>query len=181
MHHTTSHAKSRFRGLPQTREWRIAIIFCHHLAKLLQKIVASQKPQQPSFVSSSCKVVTKDRSIPDTSSTIVCHHLAKFIHPKRTFWKAEQPMWETTFPGNSNAGLDFSRVRAPDLVKKRWKMLRKRILKCWLVLPKSSFGEHEVFTSNVCKPKSCTHTLEKDFENAFEMLVQPSKIVVWGG
>ena len=50
-----------------------------------------------------------------------------------------------------------------------------------LAHPSKIFVEHEVFTSNVCNPKSCTHTLEKDFENAFEMLVRPSKIVVWGG
>jgi hypothetical protein len=51
----------------------VATIFCNHLAKLLQKIIASHKNQH----------------IASHVATIFCNHLAKFPHPKRRFRKAE--------------------------------------------------------------------------------------------
>ena len=59
---------------------------CYHLlyrlAKLLQKIIASQKNQRIAccyyLLSSSCKVVTKDHSIPENqhiASLACCYHL----------------------------------------------------------------------------------------------------------
>jgi hypothetical protein len=53
----------------------VATIFCNHLARLLQKVIACQKNQHHimlllSFVSS-CKVVTKDSSIPEKPT----HHM----------------------------------------------------------------------------------------------------------
>ncbi len=50
--------------------WHVATIFCNHLAKLLQKIIACQKTN----------------TSPDIA-TIFCNHLAKFMLPKRRFWK----------------------------------------------------------------------------------------------
>ncbi len=48
----------------------VATIFCNHLAKLLQKIIASQKNQH---------------------TPLACYYIfAKFMLPKRRFWMAER-------------------------------------------------------------------------------------------
>ena len=70
---------------------RIDTIFCNHLAKLLQKIIASQKTNTSHhscdyLLYSSCKVVTKDHSIPENKhiasqhvATNFCNHLCKIV------------------------------------------------------------------------------------------------------
>ncbi len=74
-----------------------ATIFCNHLAKLLQKIVASNENQHITccyhLLQSSCKVVTKDSSIPENQHItccyypLLCNHLAKFMLPNEDFRK----------------------------------------------------------------------------------------------
>ncbi len=78
-------------SIPENQHLRIDTIFCNHLAKLLQKIIASQ--ENPThritcatiFCKSSCKVVTKDHSIPEnpthriTCATIFCKSSCKVV------------------------------------------------------------------------------------------------------
>ncbi len=60
-----------------------------------------------------------------------------FTPPKRRFWKAERTfrvLFRSTFQG----------VEYCIWATKRWKVLRKRTLKCRFGIPKSSFGEHKI-------------------------------------
>ncbi len=96
-----------------TRMWWHDVACCYyllyHLAKLLKKVVASQKNKTNqwnkrmlllSFVSS-CKVVTKEHSIPETNTshvaTIFCYHAAKLLQKLIAYQKPTHRMLLLSF------------------------------------------------------------------------------------
>jgi len=134
------HGPKRLFGLPKssfgerkvaTKDHRIAenstshvaTLFCNHLAKLLQKFIASQKTSPHMLL---------------LSFVIILHSLCS---PNEDFGRPNQPFrvrFRSTFQGCEYC----------IWATKRWKVLRKLTRKGWFGLPKSSFGEHKVVTKD---------------------------------
>ena len=67
----------------------------------------------------------------------------KIMLPKRRFWKAEQTFQYAFSKHFSRLSTGFGR-------QKRWKVIRKRVLKCLFGLPKSSFDSVALPHPNHC-------------------------------
>ena len=114
----------------------VATILFNHLAKLLQKIIASQKNQ----------------NIASHVATILCIILQSFYSPNEDLRRPDKPFgvtFRSTFQGCENA----------IWATKRWSVLRKCTPKRWFGFPKSSFGEHKVVTKDHSIPEKPTHRI----------------------
>jgi hypothetical protein len=86
------------------------------------------------------KIVQKTNTSPSHVATIFCIILQILPLPNEDLGRPDKHF-------RARFRITFQGCEYPILARKRWKVLRKRALKCLSGLPKSSFGEHKIVAS----------------------------------